>query len=153
MVDDVPGRRRSDLPDRFFHIYARGVCGIGPIFHDDEDHETFIGLLSWTARRHAWECHAFCVLGTHYHVVLAARRKNLSRGCERLNWHYATYFNRKYGRFGHLFAERFSSRVIEDETYLFDVCAYVLLNPVKAGLCARTNEWPWSWSRHGLDAI
>jgi putative transposase len=105
--------RRSDLPDGFFHIYARGVCGIGPIFGDREDYETFFRFLSNATRRHAWQCHAVCVLNTHYHVVVYARRADLSAGCEELNWNYAVYFNRKHERFGHLFAERFSSRVIE----------------------------------------
>jgi putative transposase len=145
--------RRSDLPDGFFHVYARGVCGIGPIFGDREDHETFFRFLRIAARRHAWKCHAFCVLSTHYHLVLAATRPQLSEGCEELNWNYATYFNRKHERFGHLFAERFSSRVIESEEYLYDACAYVLLNPVKAGLCSRTEDWPWSWSRYGLHSV
>jgi putative transposase len=146
----VPSLRRSDLPDGFFHIYSRGVCGIGPIFDDDEDHETFIDLLWKSARRHCWGCHAYCVLSTHYQLVLEARRKALSAGCEQLNWHYAMYFNRKRGRFGHLFAERFSARSIESEEYPYDACDYVLLNPVKAGLCEQTEDWPWSWSRYGL---
>jgi putative transposase len=134
-------------------VYARGVCGIGPIFGDRAEHEMFVGLLGWTARRHAWECHAFCLMSTHYHVVFRARRLDLSQGCNRLNWHYASYFNRRHDRFGHVFAERFASRVIESEEYLYDACAYVLLNPVKAGLCARIDEWPWSWSRYGPDAV
>ena len=77
--------RRSDLPDGFFHIYARGVCGIGPIFVDDQDHQTFVRLLWIAARRHAWECHAFCMLSTHYHLVLRTRRVELWAGCEELN--------------------------------------------------------------------
>jgi putative transposase len=144
--------RRSGLPDGFFHVYARGVCGIGPIFVDREDHEAFLRFLRIATRRHAWECHAHCVMGTHYHLVLAATRQQLSNGCEELNWNYATYFNRKHKRFGHLFAERFSSRVIESQAYVFDACAYVVMNPVKAGLCSRIEDWPWSWSRYGLHA-
>lgn len=62
------------------------------------------------------------------------------------------YFNRKHGRFGHVFADRFSTRVIDGEQYLFDACAYVLLNPVRAGLCERLDEWPWSYSSFGLEA-
>jgi putative transposase len=144
--------RRCDLPDGLFHIFARGVCGIRPIFGEDEERSTFVDLLWQTTRRHAWRCHAFCVLSTHYHVVVEARRTDLSSGCDWLNGTYATYFNRRHDRFGHLFAERFSSRVIEAEEYLYDACAYVLLNPVRAGLCARTEDWPWSWSRYGLPA-
>jgi putative transposase len=49
------------------------------------------------------------------------------------------------------FSERFSTRVIESEDYLFDACTYVLLNPIRAGLCDRVEEWPWSYSRYGRD--
>ena len=65
---------------------------------------------------------------------------------------YATYFNRRHGRFGHVFAGRFSARVIENEQYLYDACAYVVLNPVKAGLCDKVEDWPWSYSSFGLDS-
>jgi REP element-mobilizing transposase RayT len=89
---------------------------------------------------------------THYHLVVGCRRPDLSRGVHRLNGRYAVDFNRRYGRFGHLFAERFSARLIESEDYLFDACAYVVLNPVKAGLCLRPEDWPWSYSRYGVAA-
>ena len=62
----------------------------------------------------------------------------------------AREFNRRHHRFGHLFAERFTARVIEGDEYLFDACAYVVLNPVKAGLCLQPEDWPWSYSRYGL---
>ena len=52
---------------------------------------------------------------------------------------------------GHVFAERFGVRVIDGEERVFETCAYVLLNPVKAGLCERVEDWPWSYSRYGLD--
>jgi len=102
------------------------------------------------AHEHRWECLAYCVLGTHYHLVLETRRESLSSGLHRLNWLYAMYFNARHGLFGHVFADRFSARVIESEEYLFDACAYVLLNPVKAGLCERPGDWPWSFSRYGV---
>ena len=56
--------------------------------------------------------------------------------------------NRRHGRFGHVFAERFQTRLIETEDYLHDVCAYVLQNPVAAGICEAPEEWPWSYSRY-----
>jgi REP element-mobilizing transposase RayT len=59
-------------------------------------------------------------------------------------------YNGKYGRFGHVFADRFSARAIEGEEYLFEACTYVVLNPVKAGLCESVEDWPWSYSRYGV---
>jgi putative transposase len=139
---------RTVLPDGYFHVAARGVAARGRIFRDDDDRETFLALMRDAARRHRWKCHAYCLMGTHYHLVLETRREGLSTGLHWLNWLYAMYFNRKHDLFGHVFADRFSTRSIESEEYLFEACAYVLLNPVKAGLCERVEDWPWSYSRY-----
>lgn len=142
---------RSSLPDGLFHVASRGVASRCPIFRDDADRKTFVVLLRQAARKHDWTCHAFCLMGTHYHLVLDTLCLNLSRGLHRLNWLYALHFNERYRLFGHLFADRFSARAIESEEYLYDACAYVVLNPVKAGLCDRVEEWPWSYSRYGIE--
>jgi putative transposase len=143
---------RSSLPDGLFHVSSRGVADRGAIFRDDTDRRAFLVLLRDSVRKHDWTCHAFCLMGTHYHLVVDTLRVNLPRGLHRLNWLYALHFNDRYGLFGHVFADRFSARVIESEDYLYDACAYVMLNPVKAGLCERAEEWPWSYSRYGLEA-
>jgi REP-associated tyrosine transposase len=96
--------------------------------------------------------HAACVLSTHYHLVLEASIVALSNGVHELNWRYARYFNERYARFGHVFAERFQTRVLDGEERVFETCAYVLLNLVKARLCERVEDWPWSYSRYGLGA-
>jgi REP element-mobilizing transposase RayT len=137
---------RSSLPDGYYHVYARGVA-CGRAFADDVDRSAFLELLSLCERRHGWTCYAFTLLSTHYHLVLGTTREQLSAGVHRLNWRYARHFNRRHARFGHVFAERFSARLIESEEYLYDACEYVLLNPVKAGLCERAEDWPCSYSR------
>ena len=63
--------------------------------------------------------------------------QKLSAGLHWLNGRYAREFNKRHGRFGHVFAERYQARVIESEEYLYDACAYVAQNPVAAGLCER----------------
>jgi len=141
---------RSTLPDGFFHVSARGVDRETPLFRDASDRTTFLHLLRSAADRNEWACHALCVMSTHYHLVVESTREQLSSGLQLLNCGYATHFNRRYGRFGHAFAGRFSARAIESEEYLREACAYVLLNPVKAGLCERAEDWPWSYSRYGV---
>src|SRR5262245_54961969 len=143
---------RALLPDGLFHVYTRGIPE-HPILVDDDDRRTFVSLLDEAARRHRLVIHAYCLMTTHYHAVVEARCVGISRSMQFLLGAYARRFNRRHGRFGHLFAERFGSRVVDDETYLRDVCAYVLLNPVKAGLCDRIEDWPWSYCRYGLDGI
>jgi REP element-mobilizing transposase RayT len=144
---------RSALPDGFFHVSARGVDRSTPLFRDASDRTAFLELLRRAGDGHEWTFHALCVLSTHYHVVLESSCRQLSAGLQLTNCGYATHYNRRYGRFGHVFAGRFSARAIESEEYLRDACAYVLLNPVKAGLCESADEWPWSYSRYGLNAV
>ena len=66
---------------------------------------------------------------------------------QRLNAIYAQSFNLKYDRWGHLFGDRFWCRPLDADD-LAVVCGYVLDNPVRAGICERTDEWPWAASRY-----
>jgi putative transposase len=150
-VGSMPKLLRSSLPDGFFHVVARGVFG-ARLYLDDADRRDFIRLLDGCIETYRWECWAYCLMTTHYHLVLEARRKDLSDGVQRLNCCYARSFNGRHERYGALFAERFSARVVESEEYLYDACSYVLLNPVKAGLCDTVDQWPWSFSSFGLEA-
>lgn len=140
---------RSALPDGFFHVYARSVLS-GALFIDDEDRRAFVRLIGHSERRHDWRVHAYTILSTHFHLVVESRSRRLSEGMHVLSGAYAHAFNKRHGRFGHVFAERFQARVIESEDYLYDACAYVLQNPVHAGLCDQPEDWPWSFSRYEL---
>jgi hypothetical protein len=80
----------------------------------------------------------------HYHLVLDATRAELSSGIHRLNGLYAQWFNREHGHWGHLFGDRFGSNEVLDEADTLRVVRYVLLNPVRAGLCRHPREWQWS---------
>jgi REP element-mobilizing transposase RayT len=141
---------RTALPDGYFHAYARGLAGL-PIFPDPRDRTIFLHLMRKAAHKHDWEVFAACAMSTHYHIVLESARAALSRGMQWLNSNYARAFNKRYGRFGSVFAERFQARRIEQEETIYETCAYVLLNPVKAGVCDRVEDWPWSYSSYGLD--
>jgi REP element-mobilizing transposase RayT len=127
----------------FYHLIARGVVA-GPIVMDDEDRRSFLTLLELTRARYRWRLHAFCLMTTHVHLVIETSEPNLSRGMQRLLSVYAQGFNQRWRRFGHLFADRFTSRLIEDEEYLAEVCRYVFENPVKAGVSRSPHDWPWS---------
>jgi putative transposase len=141
---------RSSLPDGYFHVSARGVDRSLPLFADTVDRTTFLHLLRRTIRGYGWSCHALCLMSTHYHLVVESTQKQLSAGLQWLNCLYALHFNQRHGRFGHVFAGRFDARAIEDEEYLYAACAYVVLNPVQAGLCESADGWPWSYSRYGF---
>ena len=142
---------RHLLPETgLFHLTARGAGGIR-IARDADDGRLFLALLGRVARRGDWAIDAFCLMGTHYHVVCTGRRDDISQAMHRLNGRYAQLFNERYERRGHLFGARFSSRLIETEAHFHASVRYVLLNPVRAGLCRSASDWPWSGSRFGKD--
>jgi REP element-mobilizing transposase RayT len=111
---------------------------------DAEDRSRLVRLLALVVVRFDWRCHMFCILDTHYHLAIATPQANIDRGMHWLNGVYAQTFNKRHGRYGHLVAERYSSRVVDSEEYAVELCRYIPLNPVRAGLCATPQQWPWS---------
>lgn len=129
-----------------YHVMLRGV-NRDAIFLDDEDRERFLGALA--AAKDASRClvFAYCLMTNHVHLVLAARDEPIGVVVKRLGVRYVGWFNRKYGRVGHLYQSRFSSRPVDDDAYLVALLRYVWDNPVKAGLAACPEEYPWSSRR------
>jgi putative transposase len=146
----VARQPRRELPDGVFHVTTRGVND-DPIVFDDEDRSNFVRLLHSTVRRYGWRCYAYCLMTTHYHLLLGSTRGALSSGLRRLNGFHAQGLNKRHGRRGHLFGDRFSAFIVEGDEYLEAASRYILLNPVRAGLCATAAEWPWSDSYFGKD--
>ena len=145
-VGGVPRVRRSDLPDGILHVTTRGVWN-RLVYLDDDDRRGFLGLLGLVVRRLLWDCHAFCLMGTHYHLVVETTIEQLSAGMQYLNGEYAQRFNRRHHRDGHVFGGRFAAWVIRDEAHYERTLEYVLANPVRAGLVEDWTEWPWSAAR------
>jgi putative transposase len=147
----VPRRPRSLLDSyRFFHVTARGVAA-SPLFEDDTDRLTFILELAKAAAGFLWTCHAYCLMTTHYHLLLETSRESLSGGMHRLNGLYAQGFNARHGRRGHLFEQRYEAYVVVDDHHFAAASRYILENPVKAGLCERVEDWHWSGGRAQLE--
>jgi REP element-mobilizing transposase RayT len=137
---------RCVFPDGTFHVCTRGVDGT-PVFRSDDDRRLFLRLFADVVQRHEWLVHAFCLMTNHYHLVVETLRDELSDGCHRLNGVYAQTFNRRHKRKGHLWGDRFWSGPIDSDEQFEETCAYVLNNPVRAGLCNEPADWPWSGGR------
>jgi putative transposase len=146
----MPRRPRSSLEGTVFHIVCRGVAG-QLIFDDDFDRRRFVWQLNEVSERFGWRVIAWCLMGTHFHLVVECDVEQLSLALHRLNCLYAMYFNRRHKRRGHLFENRFSSWVVVDEAHLEATVGYVLENPVRAGLCGQASEWGWSWPKLQAD--
>jgi REP element-mobilizing transposase RayT len=108
-------------------------------------------MLAESLAAFAWRCFAYCLMGNHYHLVVATPQPNISAGMHRLNGGYARWFNRVHGHQGHLFENRFHSELVERDSHLLEACRYVVLNPVRAALVAEPADWPWSSYRATVD--
>jgi putative transposase len=124
----------------------------GPIemFRDDVDFTDFCNRLAGTIREREWTCRAFCLMPTHYHLMLDVRENALQVGMHALNGQYAQQFNRRHGRSGHLRGDRYSAVPIESDGHMLGAYRYVYRNPVKAGLCLRPQDWLWSSYRGAI---
>jgi putative transposase len=83
-------------------------------------------------------------MDTHLHAIVETPDPTLGSGMKRLLGGYAFEFNRRHARYGHLFAGPYASSVIDTDAYAIQACAYVVLNPVRAGLVADPADWKWS---------
>lgn len=143
---------RIEFPGALHHVTSRGNERRS-IFRDDVDRRMFLTFLGQAVTRFGWSLTAWVLMTNHFHLVLQTPQPNLSRGMHWLNSSYAAWFNRRHGRCGHLFQGRFKSILIEKERHLQEVLRYVVLNPVRAGIVTRPEDYLWSSFRStaGLD--
>jgi len=134
---------RIQLAGGIYHVTARGNRR-QRIFLDDVDRERFLQILPVVAARYEWRCHAYCLMPNHYHLVIETAKPTISAGMQKLNGGYAQWFNHKHQLDGHLFQGRFHAVLVESDWHLLELSRYVVLNPVRAGLCTQAGEWPWS---------
>ena len=134
---------RLEYAGALYHLTARGNER-KVVFRDDVDRQHFLALLAREAKQLRWRVHAYCLMGNHYHLLVETLEPNLARGMRRLNSAYSQRFNRRHDRVGHLFQGRYHSVLVQRESYLLELSRYIVLNPVRAGMVARAQHWPWS---------
>ncbi len=134
---------RICVPGGVYHVIARGNAR-ALIYQDDADRFRFLHALARVVDRFGWLCHAYCLMGNHYHLVVETPSPNLPTGVQQLNGPYAQGFNWRHGRCGHVFQARYRSILVERDSHLLALCRYVVLNPVRAGLCPDPGDYFWS---------
>lgn len=134
---------RLEYAGALYHVTARGNAR-QPIYADARDRQQFLAVVAVVVERCNWRCHAYCLMDNHYHLLIETPRGNLSAGMRQLNGVYTQRFNRRHGRVGHVFQGRFKAIVVERESYLLELCRYVVLNPVRAGVVRQPERYRWS---------
>ena len=134
---------RLELAGALYHVTSRGD-GREDIFLSDEDSIAWLEILADVCRRFNWVCHAYCQMTNHYHMVIETPDANLSKGMRQFNGVYTQRINRTHGRVGHVFQGRFKAILVDKDSYLLELARYVVLNPLRANMVPRLEQWPWS---------
>lgn len=134
-------RRRSK--SGIYHIIMRGINRQN-IFEDDEDCIKFIQTLRRYKKICEYELYAYCLMGNHIHLLLMEGEEPLDKVMRRICSSFVLWYNHKYGRIGYLFQDRYKSEPVEDNAYFLTALRYIYQNPVKAGLAASAEKYPWS---------
>lgn len=142
---------RIEFAGALYHVMSRGNERT-PIVRDDADREKRLDWLRRTVETYGWRLHAMVLMTTHDHLFVETPEPNLSAGRQYLNGSYTSYFNRRHRRSGHLFQGRFKRHLVEEEGYFLEVSRYIHLNPVRAKMVARPEEYRWSSYRGYLRA-
>lgn len=138
----MPRAARKVSESGLYHVMARGASR-QVIFEDDADRRLFLAFLAKGCEECGVRLLAYVLMGNHLHLVAEGSMEDISNCMRRATGVYASQFNGRHGRCGHLFQDRFKSEAIEDDGYLLTVIRYVHQNPEVAGL-AKTADWPWS---------
>jgi len=139
---------RLSLPDLPHHIIQRGN-NRQPIFSAAADYGRLLEILEESARKFQVAVHAYVLMGNHFHLLATPQTaEGLPGLMQALGRSYVRYFNGTQQRTGTLWEGRYRSTLIQGERYLLACMAYIDLNPVRAGICAAAQDYPWSSYGH-----
>ena len=134
---------RIKSESNIYHVMLRGN-NRQQIFLDSEDNQHFLDVLVQCREISQFGLYAYCLMGNHVHLLLCAEAEPLEQVMKRISTRYVIWYNHKYSRIGHLFQDRYKSEAVEDNAYFLTVLRYILNNPVKAGICQKAEDYPWS---------
>ena len=143
---------RLEYAGALYHVTSRGDRR-EDIYLDDIDRNEWLAVLDKVCGRFNWVVHAYCQMTNHYHFLVETPDGGLSKGMRQLNGLYTQRFNRHHEMVGHLFQGRYKAILIQKDSYLLELCRYVVLNPIRAGMVDELKDWHWSSYRAmvGLD--
>ena len=134
---------RIEYPGAYYHLINRGLER-RDTFRHLKDYEYFLGLLERIKEKYGIVVHAFCLMPNHYHLFIQTPQGNLSKAMRQLDGNHTQKFNKRYKRVGPLFQGRYKAVLIDADSYSLQLVKYIHLNPVKAKLVQKPEEYQFS---------
>jgi putative transposase len=144
------GHQLRDVSAGMFHVWTHCVWAAEAHYRDDHDRLEFLRHLARVTAQTEWRCMGFCLMRTHYHLIVEVEDGVLPVAMHSLNLAYARQFNRRHGLRGHAQSRRYGSRRIAGNHDLIATYGYGMNNPVEAGQCSKASLWRWSSFRGTL---
>ena len=134
---------RIEFEGAVYHVTSRGN-ELRKIFFSKKDYEKFREYVGEAKEKYRFILHGYVLMTNHYHLLIETPEKNLSRIMHHINSSYTTYTNVKRKRSGHLFQGRFKAIIVDKDSYLLELSRYLHLNPVRAKIAERPEDYPYS---------
>lgn len=136
---------RKWYPNASLHITMRGNRRYN-IFRDYLDYINYMYILREALDKYEdeFEIISYVLMTNHIHLQIKTKEKHIGFFMQRVNGFYARYFNNKYNYTGHLFQERYLSRIIDSNSYMLELSRYIHLNPVRAKIVEKPEDYVWS---------
>ncbi|MHB1454887.1 MAG: transposase [Saccharofermentanales bacterium] len=139
----MPRKGRKKSSSGCYHIIVRGInkqC----IFEDDQDKRYYLHKLLVYKEVSECEIYAYCLMSNHVHILLKEGKEDIGVTLKRIGTSYASWYNWKYDRTGHLFQDRYRSEAVETDQYFLAAMRYIHQNPTKAGITSNIKNYMWS---------
>ncbi len=134
---------RIEYEGAFYHVITRGNQR-RRLFKGDDDFQKYISLLAFYKERYKYSLYAYALMSNHVHLLIETRQIPLSKILQGINQSYTMYFNGKYKTIGHLFQGRYKGILIDKDDYLTELSGYIHLNPVRAKITEKPEDYPYS---------
>jgi len=142
----MPRKTRIHYPGATYHVILRGNAG-APIFFEDNDRYRLYLFLQQASERFRCRIHGFCLMTNHIHLLVQVADIPLSTIMQNLSLRYTKWINFSQNRTGHVFQGRYKALLLDADAYLLELVRYIHLNPVRAGMVAAPELYPWSGHR------
>ncbi len=140
----MPRASRVTMDNAVYHIITRGNQK-QTVFADALDYSKYLSILTTYKKRYQFKLYCFCLMPNHVHLIIEVEDSfTLNKIMRGINLSYTLHFNFKHKKVGHLWQDRFKSKIIERDSYLVECMNYIETNPIRASLVSNLSEYKWS---------
>lgn len=140
----MPRKPRNYIKTPFIHVMTQGL-NKSYIFEEAQNIKYYISVMYKIKEKYNINIIAYCIMNNHAHILVETSSiENLSKFMQCVNTKYAAYYNKKYGKIGYVFRDRYRSQEIISQRQLNNCIQYIYNNPVKAKICKTAEEYPYS---------